>query len=126
MRDKVLCRGWAGTGPAIKREEVWVFGSISFAVLICQGFPTLKSVPLSVQGGVKMKMSIDEFLDFFDLATARADQKVRPRFLDMNSRQDLDTICTADSLFRGTVVDFNGLDSHFGGGNNARNYSAAS
>jgi hypothetical protein len=83
-------------------------------------------VPLSVQGGVKMKMSIDEFLDFFDLAMARADQEIRPRFLDMNSRQDLDTICTADSLFRGTVVDFNGLNSHSGGGNNAKDYSAVS
>jgi hypothetical protein len=121
MRDKVLCRGWAGTGPAINREKFWVFGSASSAILYCLVFPTLESVPLSVQGGVKMKMSIDEFLDFFDLAMARADQEIRPRFLDMNSRRNLDTICTAENLFKGTVVDFDRFGSHSGGGNYATN-----
>ncbi|MBU6998572.1 MAG: hypothetical protein HXS41_01635 [Theionarchaea archaeon] len=126
MRDKVLCRGWAGKGPAVNREKVCVFGCTGSADLIHLVLPTLESVPLSVQGGVKMKMSIDEFLDFLDLATACIDQKIHPGFLDINSRQDLDTICTADSLFRGTVVDFYGLSSRSGGGNNARDYSAVS
>jgi hypothetical protein len=125
MRDKVLCRGWTGIGPAIIRETVRVFRSASSVVSYCLVFPTLKSVPLSVQGGVKMKTSIDEFLDFFDLAMARRGQEVHSRFLDIYSRQELDTICTADSLFRGTVVDFNRLNWHSGGGNNAKDYFAA-
>lgn len=85
----------------------------------------LNSVPVSVQGGVKMKMSIDEFMDFFDLTMARRDQEVYLRFLDMNSRQELDIICTVESLFKGTVVDFGSSDLHSGGGNHAGDYSAA-
>ena len=123
MRDKVLCRGWAGTRTAAgKKEFSPIAEQISEISLYCFASPMLNSVLVSFQGGVKMKMSMDEFLDFFDLTVAPRDQEVRRGFLDMNSRQELDIICTTESLFKGTIVDFCCSDLHSGGGNYARDY----
>lgn len=91
--------------------------------LYCFAFPVLNSVPAPIQEDVKLKMRIDEFLDSFDLSMAWRDQEIHPRFLDMNPRQGLDTISTAESLFKGTVVDFNGLNSHSRGEKYAGDFS---
>jgi hypothetical protein len=76
-------------------------------------------VLVSVQGGVKM--SIDEFLGFFDGSATWNNQKAQKEFLGIVSRRELDTIYATESLFRGTVIDFGDLSSHFGGGSYANN-----
>ncbi|MBU7016048.1 MAG: hypothetical protein HXS44_00960 [Theionarchaea archaeon] len=70
-------------------------------------------------------MSIDEVLGFFGRNAALKDQKTQREFLERKSRKDLDTIFAAESLFKGTVVDFS-LDLSPGGGNHANNGFAIS
>jgi hypothetical protein len=128
MRDKVLCRGWTGQNTVCAEDTFFLVESNLHKdeqFLILSSIFTLlsgTSVPVSIQGGVKMKMkmSIDEFLGFFDFNTTRMNQKTRRKFLERVSRRELDTIHTADSLFRGTVVDFGDLVSHSGGVTNAK------
>jgi hypothetical protein len=128
MRDKVLCRGWVEQNTAHAKNTFFLGESTLHKdehFLILSSIFTLFSgisVPVSSQGGVKMemKMSIDEFLGFFDFNMTRMNQKTRRKFLERVSRQELDTIHATESLFRGTVVDFGDLVSHSGGVNNAK------
>ncbi|MBU7013887.1 MAG: hypothetical protein HXS52_07555 [Theionarchaea archaeon] len=69
---------------------------------------------------MKMKMSIDEFLDFFDLGGTQMRGKIQRVFPEGVPKPELDTICAADSLFRRSVIDFGGLSSHSGGGKYAK------
>jgi prepilin-type processing-associated H-X9-DG protein len=120
MRDKVLCSGWTELESVRTREEFLLCKKSYFSIFT--GFLTLflsDSVPVSIQGGVKM--SIDEFLSFFDGSATWNNQKAQKEFLEMISRRELDTIYATESLFKGTVVDFGDLDSHSGGGNYAYN-----
>ncbi|MBU7044927.1 MAG: hypothetical protein HXS54_00705 [Theionarchaea archaeon] len=64
-------------------------------------------------------MSIDEVLGFFDCNAAWKDQKTQREFLEQTSRKDLDTILVAESLFKGTVVDFGTANLSSGGGSYA-------
>ncbi len=118
MRDKVLCRGWAEQ-KEFSIEEVFLPSSMEYFTILL-GFLTLSysqnSVPVSTKGGVEM--SIDEVLSFLDSSAAWRNQKAL-RF-GISSRKDLDTICAAESLFKGTVVDFDDMDMHSGGWNYAK------
>jgi len=121
MRDKVLYRGWGGK-VAPNTMETFLLGSCSYFET-SQSFSIFLrshiSVSVSIQGGVKMS-SIDEVLGFFDHKLAWRDQEAE-EFLKKVSRQNLDTISVAESLFKGTVVDFGDLSSHSGGGSYAGN-----
>lgn len=114
MRDKVLCKGWAETRvPSVKGTSFLLENSY---FIVLQSFFTLflpNSVPVSVREGEKM--SIEEVLSFFDGNAAWKNQEAQRGFLEQVSRQGLDTIVAAESLFKGTVVDFDLL--HSGGGN---------
>ncbi len=124
MRDKVLCRGWAETEKPEVEDEFFLCRR-SYFLILTRFFvllPSGYSVPVSVQGGVKMsivKMSIDEVLSFFD---SMEKSQGAQEFLE-HSRQDFDTIFAAESLFKGTVLDFD-VGMHSGGGNYARHDSA--
>lgn len=120
MRDKVLLTGWGEQGTPSAREISLLDENGCFLVLfgLSALLRTQSSVPVSVQGGVKM--SIDEFLSFFDRKTAWRDQEAE-EFLRKVPRKDLDTIFATESLFRGTVLDFKNLSSHSGGGSYANN-----
>ena len=120
MRDKVLCRGW-GDVRAPNGNDVFLLRKREFfSVLLNFSFFLIPhiSVPVSIQGGVKM--SIDEFMSFLDRNTAWVDLKAE-RFLEKHPGKGLDTIFAAESLFKGSVVDFGDLSSHSGGGNYASN-----
>ena len=118
MRDKVLCVGWARREKPISWEVFSLVEKGYFSILL-SFFPPFSqgSVPVSVQGGVKM--SLDSFLGFFDRNAAWRDQKVQREFMEQVSRQDLDTIFVAESLFKGTVVDFGSVDLSSRGDNYA-------
>ncbi len=118
MRDKVLCRGWARTRQP-KTEELSFLreGSYFSKVQNSSTSPLSHSVPVSVREGEKM--SIDEVLGFFDRNAAWKDQKAQREFLEQTSRKDLDTIFVAESLFKGTVVDFGTVNLSSGGGSYA-------
>ena len=119
MRDKVLCVGWARSEkPMIKGESILL--RKSYFCFLQSFFPFLLpySVPVSVQGGVKM--SIDEVLSLFDHNAAWRDQRAQGGFFEKISKHELDTIFVTESLFRGTVVDFDGLGLRSGGGNFAK------
>ena len=120
MRDKVLCVGWARREKPIS-WEVFSLVEKGYLSVLLSFFPPFShgSVPVSVQGGVKM--SLDSFLGFFDRNAAWRDQKAQREFMEQVSRQDLDTIFVAESLFRGTVVDFVGVDLSSRGGSHANN-----
>ncbi len=122
MRDKVLCKGWAESETAKGEEESLSYekGYSSFLNLFAFLIPI--SVPVSVKGGVEMRMSMEEFLSFFDHNMAWRDQKTQRRFLGRVSREKLDTIFATESLFKGTVLDFD-LSSHSGGGSYASSNS---
>lgn len=120
MRDKVLCVSWVETKAAQERNVSLLCGSSCFLVLP-EFFTRLfleDSVPVSIQGGVKM--SIDEFMSFLDRNKAWVGLKAE-RHLEKNPRKGLDTIFATESLFRGSVVDFGELGSHSGGGSYADN-----
>ena len=122
MRDKVLCRGWARTRKPMTEELFFLFEGSYFLKVQSSFTPPLShSVPVSVREGEKM--SIDEVLCFFGRNAAWKDQKAQRKFLEF-SKQELDTIFAADSLFRGTVVDFCDSDLHSGGGSYAKYGSA--
>ncbi len=121
MRDKVLCRGWAVVKAATERETFSPHEKGYFLVLTSFLTFLSDSVPVSIQGGVKM--SINEILGFFDCIKARIDQKAQKKSLEIVSRQELDIIFVAESLFRGTVVDFGDFGSHSRGGNYARSFT---
>ena len=116
MRDKVLFRGWVGSKTAEVKEEFLVREGDCLSSWVPTFFSG--SVPVSIQGGVKM--STDEFLSFFDRSITWKGQKTQ--FLEM-SKHELDTICAADSLFKGTVVDFGDFGSRSGGGNYASSFA---
>lgn len=118
MRDKVLCRGWTAAKAVNDRETFSPREKGYF--LVFRSFFTFLSdlVPVSVQGGVKM--SINEILGIFDYNKARIDQKAQKKSIEIVSRQELDIIFVAESLFRGTVVDFGDFGSYSGGGNYAK------
>ena len=119
MRDKVLCRGWARIRKPMIEELSFLCKVNYFSEFQSSLTPPLSySVPVSVREGEKM--SIDEVLGFFDRNAACKDQKTHKEFSEQASRKDLDTIFAAESLFKGTVVDFR-LDLSFGGGNHANN-----
>ena len=125
MRDKVLYRGWAVTETAGKKNIFLLFRKSDFSFFIdFFTFLLSDSVPVSIQGGVKM--SIDEFLSFFDRNKAWRDQEAQRWIFETISRDELDTIFAADSLFKGTIVDFGDLVLHSGGGNYANTSIAAS
>lgn len=118
MRDKVLCKGWVTQCEPRTENPTPPLGEACFTAFISYfAFLPRHSVPVSIQGGAKM--SIDEFLSFFDCNLAWRDQKTRKEYSEQISRKELDTILAADSLFRGTVVDFSNSDSSFRGGNYA-------
>ena len=107
MRDKILCSKW--TDPkATNTKKASPYGS-SYGVLTKVTLST--AVRVSIQGGERM--SIEAFLGFFD-SLARIK---KARFLEI-SREELDMLCVTESLFRGTIVDFD-FCSHSGGGNYA-------
>lgn len=116
MRDKALYRGWVGSKTAEAKEELLFYREGDCVVLLWVPTFSSNSVLVSIQGGVKM--STDEFLSFFDRTITWGGQKTQ--FLEM-SKRELDTICAAGSLFKGTVVDFGDFCSHSGGGNYANN-----
>ena len=118
MRDKVLCRGWARTGKPMTEEQTFLCEGSYFLKVQSSSTPPLShSVPVSVREGEKM--SIDEVLSFFDHNAALKDQKAQREFLEQASRKNLDTIFVAESLFRGTVVDFGTANLSSGGGSYA-------
>lgn len=107
MRDKILCSKW--TDPkATNAKKTSPYGS-SFGVLTKVTLSI--AVLVSIQRGERM--SIEAFLGFFD-SLARIK---KTRFLEI-SREELGTLCVTESLFRGTIVDFD-FCSHSGGGNYA-------
>jgi hypothetical protein len=118
MRDKVLCRGWVELKSAKVEEEFPFFWEGD--LLAAFQFPTFLSgsVLVSIQGGVKM--GIDEFLRFFDRSVTWKGQKTQTL---ERSNQGLDIIRVAGPLFKGTVVDFDDLRSHSGGGNYANSFA---
>jgi hypothetical protein len=98
------------------REPLFPFENSYFLVL--QSFLALlsDSVPVSVREGEMMRF--DKGLSFFKSNAAWKSKKAQ-KYGEQSSRKNLDTIVAAESLFKGTVVDF-GSDLHFGGGNYAR------
>ncbi|KYK36432.1 MAG: hypothetical protein AYK19_08610 [Theionarchaea archaeon DG-70-1] len=118
MRDKVLCKGKAVPKAAAEKEVFFLFEKGYLRGLISSlAFFVLDSVPVSVREGEKM--SLNEVLGFFDLNAAWRDQRAKG-FLETSSKRELDTILATESLFKGTVVDFD-LGSHSGGGSYANN-----
>jgi hypothetical protein len=118
MRDKVLCRGRTSQSE-ICAEEVFSTGIVNLSVVLMSSFPfsSPESVPVSMREGEKM--SIDEVLSIFDHSAAWIDQKAQREFLEQISKQGLDTIYATESLFKGTVVDFDRTGLSSGGGNYA-------
>lgn len=110
MRDKVLCRGWAEIRKPEAEDEFCLCGR-SYFLILTRFFvllPSGYSVPVSVQGGVKM--NVDEVLSFFDsIEKSQGAQE----FLEHSGRE-FDIIFAAESLFRGTVLDFE-VGSYSGG-----------
>lgn len=136
MRDKVLCRGRAELKPAqpkkisLSDERELLDRDKYFEILsgIFVLYFFVYSVQVSNQGGVKMKMkmrmSINESLDFSVSDRIQMHRKFQSIFRESVSRQELDTICISDSLFRDSLIAFGDLSSHSGGGNNAKHYFA--
>lgn len=117
MRDKVLCKGQAVPKAAAEKEVFFLFGKGYLLELMrFLAFLAPNSVPVSVREGEKM--SIDEVLSFFDGNAAWKYQKAQ-KFLEKIPKQKLDTIFAAESLFKGTVLDFGDFDSHSRGGSYA-------
>jgi hypothetical protein len=112
MRDKVLCRGWGEPYTPQGKKVFSMQERVSVSLLSSLTILLSSSVPVSVREGEKM--SIDEVLNFFDPNAAWKDQRIQGEFLERTSGQTLDTIFVAESLFRGTVLDF-GSNSHSGG-----------
>ncbi|MGC1121627.1 MAG: hypothetical protein WBA22_11095 [Candidatus Methanofastidiosia archaeon] len=112
----IECNNEMITGTVVGKKEFSLGNERVLEIsLYCLAFPVLNSVSVPIQGDVKLKTRMDEFLDSFNLSMAWTDLEIHPRFLDMDPRQGLDTISTTESLFKGTVVDFDGLDSHLRG-----------
>ncbi|KYK36441.1 MAG: hypothetical protein AYK19_08655 [Theionarchaea archaeon DG-70-1] len=112
MRDKVLCQSWIEPKTA-SAKIVFFLNEKSYSLYSVHSLAFLApdAVPVSVRDGEKM--SLDEVVSFFDSNVAQRNQKARG-FLEQGLEQNLDTISATESLFKGTVVDFN-LGSHSGG-----------
>lgn len=112
MRDKVLYQSWVEPKTA-SAKVVFFLNKKSYSLYLVRSLAFLApdAVPVSVRDGEKM--SLDEVMSFFDSNVTKRNQKARG-FLEQGPRQNLDTISATESLFKGTVVDFN-LDPHSGG-----------
>jgi hypothetical protein len=107
MRDRILC-GERADPKAANAEKAPCGGSYAVLPQVALSNTAL----VSTQEGERM--SISAFLGFFD-CVARIK---KARFLEI-SRGELDTLCVVESLFRGTIVDFD-FGSHSGGGKATR------